>query len=153
MTRCLSDVDSPLYHSAMQMGSIAKKVVNQAELRKQKLKAEKEMKALEATLADPTPPKKPVTPVGIDKTKVFQQLFLYMTFVILFIATLYGRRHIPSVWQYVDAMDTAFVTEEFGDSNILQYGDIATVEEFWDVSISRPVVNYVLSAFDNFCAS
>jgi hypothetical protein len=74
-----------------------------------------------------------VTPVGIDKTKVFQELFLYMTFVILFVATLYSRRHIPSVWQYVDAMDTAFVTEEFGDANILQYGDIATVEEFWDV--------------------
>lgn len=118
----------------MKMGSVAKKVVNQAELRKQKLKAEKEMKALEATLADPIAPKKAVTPVGIDKTKVFQQLFLYMTFVILFVATLYGRRHIPSVWQYVNAMDTAFVDEEFGDANILQYGDIATVEEFWDVS-------------------
>ena len=56
----------------------------------------------------------------------------YSCFLVLFFFVLFSRRSVLQAYYLINALQTVFVDENFGDANEKTYTDIATYDEFYD---------------------
>ena len=68
----------------------------------------------------------------LDRRKLSRDLIMHILFFVLLLVSVRGKRDIPAAYRFYQAMETAFIDEEFGDYNEKVFLDVATYEEIWD---------------------